>query len=116
MISSAIPPAGPGYAQARNKGTYCNCHEGDASVGKRACSRPLSSVPHAPLFGWSREQLAEHSDTAAETVKRFELRGSDPKRSTMLKWRRALEQAGVEFVNPTGKGEGVRFRSRKGSR
>lgn len=69
------------------------------------------------IVGWSREQLAERSGTAAETVKRFELRGNDPKRSTMLKWRRALEQAGVEFVNPTedGKGEGVRFRSRKGS-
>ena len=35
----------------------------------------------------------------------------------MLKWRRVLERAGVEFLDPTedGRGEGVRFRSRKGS-
>jgi hypothetical protein len=62
--------------------------------------------------------LAKRSETAAETVKRFEFRGSDPKRSTMLKWKRALEQAGVEFLDPTddGKGEGVRFKSAKGRR
>ena len=43
---------------------------------------------------------------------------SDPKRSTMLAWKRALEQAGVEFLDPTddGKGEGVRFKSAKGKR
>jgi hypothetical protein len=28
------------------------------------------------------------------TAKRFEFRGSDPKRSTMLKWKRALDQIG----------------------
>jgi len=46
------------------------------------------------------------------------LRVSDPKRSTMLAWKRALEQAGVEFLDPTddGKGEGVRFKSAKGKR
>jgi transcriptional regulator with XRE-family HTH domain len=70
------------------------------------------------MVGWSREELAEKSGTAAETVKRFEFRGSDPKRSTMLKWRNALSQAGIEFIDPThdGQGEGVRFRSVKGKR
>jgi transcriptional regulator with XRE-family HTH domain len=67
------------------------------------------------LAGWSREELAERSNTAAETVKRFEFRGSDPKRSTMLKWKRALEQAGVELLDPAdGRGEGVRFKNAKG--
>lgn len=67
------------------------------------------------LLGWSRDVLAQKSGTAAETVQGFESRGSDPKRSTMLKWQRALEEAGVEFFDPTpdGKGEGVRFRSTK---
>jgi transcriptional regulator with XRE-family HTH domain len=70
------------------------------------------------LAGWSREELAEQSETSAETVKRFELQGSDPKRSTMIKWRAALSQAGIEFIDPThdGQGEGVRFRSAKGKR
>lgn len=69
------------------------------------------------LLGWSRDTLAAKSGTAAETVQGFESRGSDPKRSTMLKWRRALEQAGVEFQDPAdGKGEGVRFRTAKDKR
>jgi transcriptional regulator with XRE-family HTH domain len=67
------------------------------------------------LTGYSRDALAKKSGTAAETVQGFESRGSDPKRSTMLKWKRALEAAGVEFLDAAdGKGEGVRFRSAKG--
>src|SRR5262245_629026 len=70
------------------------------------------------LVSWSRDTLGEKSGTSPETVTGFETRGSDPKRSTMLKWRRALEAAGVEFLDFTdeGKGEGVRFRTAKGRR
>jgi transcriptional regulator with XRE-family HTH domain len=70
------------------------------------------------LVSWSRDALGEKSGTSPETVTGFETRGSDPKRSTMLKWRRALEAAGVEFLDFTdeGKGEGVRFKSAKGRR
>ena len=56
----------------------------------------------------------------AETVKNFELRGSDPKLGTVQKWRRALEAAGVAFIDPGAKSdegaEGVRFKSAKGRR
>jgi transcriptional regulator with XRE-family HTH domain len=67
------------------------------------------------LVSWSRNTLGEKSGTSPETVTGFETRGSDPKRSTMLKWRRALEQAGVEFLEPSedGRGEGARFRIAK---
>ena len=41
----------------------------------------------------SEEYIAERSGTAAETVQGFESRGSDPKLSTLNKWRRALEAA-----------------------
>src|SRR3954452_4323267 len=70
------------------------------------------------LVSWSRDTLGEKSGTSPETVTGFETRGSDPKRSTMLKWRRALEVAGIEFLEPSddGKGEGVRFKSAKGKR
>jgi transcriptional regulator with XRE-family HTH domain len=51
------------------------------------------------LVSWSRDTLGEKSGTSPETVTGFETRGSDPKRSTMLKWRRALEAAGVEFLD-----------------
>jgi transcriptional regulator with XRE-family HTH domain len=70
------------------------------------------------MVSWSRDTLGEKSGTSPETVTGFETRGSDPKRSTMLKWKRALEAAGIEFLEPTeeGKGEGVRFRSTIGKR
>lgn len=68
------------------------------------------------LLGWSRDKLAAMSGTAAETVKGFELRGSDPKLSTLNKWRRVLERAGVVFIDPNPMGgdelgPGVRLRS-----
>ena len=39
----------------------------------------------------------------------FRERHLGPKRSSLQKWQRALEQAGVEFLEPTedGRGEGV---------
>jgi ribosome-binding protein aMBF1 (putative translation factor) len=62
------------------------------------------------LVGWSREDLAAKAEVSAETVKRFEFRGSDPNLSTLNKVKRALEAAGVRFIeaDPQG-GSGVRF-------
>lgn len=69
------------------------------------------------LLGWSRDDLAGKSNIAAETVKNFELRGSDPKQGTVHKWQRALEAAGVEFIDAAdGKGPGVRLKSDRGKR
>jgi transcriptional regulator with XRE-family HTH domain len=70
------------------------------------------------LVGYTREDLAAKSGVFANTIKNFENGTSDPKRSTMLSWKRALEQASVEFLEPTddGKSEGVRFKSAKGKR
>jgi transcriptional regulator with XRE-family HTH domain len=69
------------------------------------------------LLGWSRDVLAEQSGTAAETVQGFESRGSDPKLGTVHKWRRALEAAGVRFIDPDEHdGPGVRLRGTKGKR
>lgn len=75
---------------------------------------PLQLRAARVLAGWSREDLAEASGTAAETVQGFEARGSDPKRSTMLAWRNALAKAGVEFTEETDEhGAGVRFRKKR---
>ena len=68
------------------------------------------------LLNWSREDLAGKSGIAAETVKGFELRGTDPKLSTLNAWRRALEIGGVVFIDPNpmagdALGSGVRLRS-----
>jgi transcriptional regulator with XRE-family HTH domain len=63
------------------------------------------------IIGWSRARLAKESKTGAETVKNFEIRGSDPKRSTMLAWRTALQKAGVTFLDEDMQdGPGVRLR------
>ena len=69
------------------------------------------------LLGWSREDLAAKSGIGAETVKNFELRGSDPRLGTVNKWRRALEVAGVVFIEEGGRsdegGPGVRLRAER---
>ena len=70
------------------------------------------------LLNWSREDLAAKSGNAAETVKGFELRGTDPKLSTLNAWQRALELAGVVFIDPNPMGgdelgPGVRLRTPK---
>ncbi len=66
------------------------------------------------LVGWSRDTLAGRSGTAAETVQGFESRGTDPKLSTVYKWQRALEAAGVEFIDEGPEhGPGVRLQKSK---
>ena len=67
------------------------------------------------LVDWSREDLADKSDVSPNTVWGFEQGRSDPKLSTLNKWRRALESAGVIFIEDGAKsdegGPGVRLRS-----
>jgi ribosome-binding protein aMBF1 (putative translation factor) len=66
------------------------------------------------LVGWSRDTLAAKSGTAAETVQGFESRGTDPKLSTVNKWQRALEGAGVEFQDENAeRGPGVHLQKGK---
>lgn len=63
------------------------------------------------LLKWTRGALAKKSGTHENTIKFFEAGLSDPKRSTLLKWRRALERGGVEFIDATAEsGEGVKLR------
>jgi transcriptional regulator with XRE-family HTH domain len=73
------------------------------------------------LVKWSREDLSDNSGVAAVTIKGFELLGADSKISTLNKLRRALEVAGVEFIDDGHKsdegGPGVRLtRSTRGKR
>jgi hypothetical protein len=77
------------------------------------------SAAHAPDHN-TRRDLADKSGVAAVTIKGFELLGADSKISTLNKWRRALESAGVEFIDDGAKsdegGPSVRLTSAKGSR
>jgi transcriptional regulator with XRE-family HTH domain len=73
------------------------------------------------LVDWTREDLAAKSGVSRNTVKGFERDGTDPKLSTLHKWRRALEAAGVEFIDDGHKsddgGPGVRMsKSTRGKR
>ena len=81
-----------------------------ASVTPTRMLTPSQHRAARALVGWSREDLAKKSGVGSATVKDFELSGSDPKMGTVQKWRRALEAAGVHFIDadPQG-GSGVRF-------
>lgn len=62
------------------------------------------------LVGWSREDLAKKAGISPATVRGFELLAADSKHSTILRMRRALEIAGVEFIDDDGsKGPGARL-------
>jgi hypothetical protein len=58
--------------------------------------------------------LSERSGVPIKTTEAFERGTTDPKMSTEHKWRRALERAGVVFIeeDETG-GVGVRLRERR---
>ena len=64
------------------------------------------------LVGWSREDLAEKAGVSPATVRGFELLGADSKQSTIFRMQRALEIAGVEFIEgDEHKGPGVRLKA-----
>jgi transcriptional regulator with XRE-family HTH domain len=60
-------------------------------------------------LGWGVRDLAAKSGVTANTVTRIE-NGADSKQSTIDKLRRALEEAGIEFIDENGGGPGVRLR------
>src|SRR5512144_675825 len=82
------------------------------SVSPRPMLTPSQLRAARALVGWSREDLDKKSGVGAPTVKDFELNGSDPRQGTVHKWQRALEAAGVLFIDEDAKsdegGPGVR--------
>jgi ribosome-binding protein aMBF1 (putative translation factor) len=86
---------------------------------QRGCSESRTQLMITPaqlraaraIVGWSREKLAEKSGVGMPTIRDFELNNTDSKQGTVNKWRRALEIAGVEFIEEDDiKGPGVRLR------
>lgn len=64
------------------------------------------------LLGWSQQELADRAVISVAAMKRLEAGSGDPRVSTVLAVKTALENGGVEFIAPAGgKGPGVRLAS-----
>jgi transcriptional regulator with XRE-family HTH domain len=64
------------------------------------------------LIRWNQEELARAASVSIVTVRNFENEKAKPQRSTIDVISRALESAGVIFVEENGEGPGVRLRKR----
>ena len=64
------------------------------------------------LVRWSAEDLAQRSSLSVATIRRAELADGETSMTTANDHaiRRALEAAGVEFIDENGGGPGVRLR------
>ncbi|NUB12289.1 helix-turn-helix domain-containing protein [Azospirillum brasilense] len=65
------------------------------------------------LIGMKQAELAVAADVSLATLNNIERGVSDPKASTLQAIKRALEQAGVLFIDQNGHGPGVRLRDPK---
>ena len=80
-------------------------------------SPPLTSAQiraARSLIRWTANDLAAASALSVATIRRAELKESETALTTAndLAIRRALEAAGVEFIDENGGGPGVRLRKR----
>jgi hypothetical protein len=80
--------------------------------------KPLTSAQIRAARGllrWSAEVLAQHSVLSVATIRRAELAEDETSMTAAndLAVRRALEKAGVEFIDENGGGPGVRLRHRR---
>ena len=70
------------------------------------------------LIRWTAEDLSRQSAVSLRTIRRAELAERHTSMTTAndLALRRALEAAGVEFIDDNGGGPGVRLRQRQRSK
>ena len=82
-----------------------------ATHTQRGMISPAQLRAARALLDWTRDDLAAKSGVAAVTLIGYEHGRTDPKISTLYKWRRALEAAGVNFLDETETdGPGVRLK------
>ena len=82
-------------------------------------AQPLTSAQiraARALLRWSAEDLARQSLLSVATIRRAELTENETSMTAAndMVVRRALEAAGVEFIDENGGGPGVRLRKRQG--
>jgi predicted transcriptional regulator len=63
------------------------------------------------LIDWNQTELAQSAGVGLVTIRQLEAGVHEPRRATADVVRRALEAAGVEFIDKNGGGAGVRLRS-----
>ncbi len=70
------------------------------------------------LLRWSADDLAQATALSVATIRRAELMDdvTSMTAANELAVRRALEEAGVKFIDENGGGQGVRFRKRQGKK
>jgi transcriptional regulator with XRE-family HTH domain len=70
------------------------------------------------LLRWEQSDLADASGVSLPSVKRLETQPGPlaAQQRTIVQLRKALEKAGVEFIEENGGGAGVRLRKRGRSR
>ena len=66
------------------------------------------------LIDWSQMELAQRAGVGIVTIRQLEAGTHGPRRATLDVVRRALEAAGVEFIDENGGGAGVRLRKVRG--
>jgi predicted transcriptional regulator len=71
--------------------------------------RPVQCRMARAALGMGVRELAASAKVSTDTVARLE-RGEELKERTVEAIRRALEEAGVEFIDENGGGPGVRLR------
>jgi transcriptional regulator with XRE-family HTH domain len=74
---------------------------------------PSQSRAARALINWSQPQLAEASGVSVSTIRDFETGKRTPIGNNLAALQRALESAGIIFVDENGEGPGVRLRKNK---
>jgi DNA-binding XRE family transcriptional regulator len=63
------------------------------------------------LLDWTQDDLSQAAEVGVVTIRQFERGATEPRRAILIALRRALEDAGVRFINANkGGGPGVRLR------
>src|SRR6202022_1664433 len=89
---------------------YITRYKKDQAVERRISSAQMRAA--RALLRWSAVDLATASKVGVATIRRAEVvKGEIPVNlANEAALRRALEAAGIEFIEDNGGGEGVRFR------
>jgi transcriptional regulator with XRE-family HTH domain len=67
------------------------------------------------LLDWTQDRLAEQSSVSKKTIADFEAGRRVPYDRTLIDIQKAFEDGGIEFIPQNGKGDGVRFKERRGA-